>query len=463
MASSALLRSTRPFDIAEQFTEEVWDNRYFFWRGSLWVWSDGMWARRTKGALRGEVAKWMAGKRKGVPDEDGGVREVPFNFSGRMRDDVCSFVLTHEIVDDVVRPPFDVRTGERSPDLDRLIMFRDKVVDVATMEVRDREWWQFHVVVSPFDWDEGAECPTWERCLGDWFGGDESAAELLERRIGYLRMGFRGFDALFLDSGLARAGKGCVDRIEEALLGPGNRLAVSLADMNDTFVTQGLETAQELVLHEFDEGDGKSRESKRLRQLLKQIVGRDSVRVRAMYQGPETLSVSAVPKLVGNAVPEIPDKAGGLWSKVKVLWYGNSHLGREDPGLEERLHRELQGIAVRTTRAAHRLWTAEPGERWPVQEGARHALEEAIRLSNPVEHWLRKRCRAREGSFVAKDLLYRDYVEFCRESEVGPLPRKRWSVAVRESSMGLQEGVRRVETEEGSRTMRVFYGLELRD
>lgn len=457
------LRSVRPFDIAEQFTESAWGNRYFYWRGSLWVWSNGVWECRSREGLRGEVAKWLSTATRDVPDADGGgLREVPFNFSARLRDDVCSFVMTHEIVEGDPQPPFNAETKKREPGMDRLIFFRDKVVDVKTGEVRDRVWSDFHTVVLPFDWDEGAECPEWDKSVETWFRGDKNATELLHRRIGYLLMGFRGFDRIFLDGGVPRSGKGCVDRIESQLIGPENRMSLNLADMGDTFATQGLERVRELVLHEYDEGGGSRAESTRMRQLLKQIVGRDQVRVRGMYQGPRSLTVGAVPKIVGNAIPEIPDQAGGLWGKVSVLWYGVSHTGREDLGLEERLSKELPGIARRAVEAAGRLWNAKAGERWPIQEGARHAMEEAVRMSNPIEHWVQQRCERSEGSFVSKEILFEDYVRFCGVHGVTAMPRRMWTVAVRGSSMGPHEGVRRVETEEGTKSVRVFFGISLK-
>jgi P4 family phage/plasmid primase-like protien len=457
-----IITSKRGFDLAESFTEDAWQGRYFVWRHNLWVWDDSQrsWNIKSKQALKGEVAKWMATRKTVKQDEDGNSTTQRFQFNARLRDDVVSFILTMNILEDDPQPPFDARTGERTLELDRCIFFRDKLYDVADGSVRDREWNQFHVSTLPFDYDPNAECPEWDATVGEMFEGSEEARELLHREIGYLLMGFRGYDSLFVHAGKPRAGKGVVDRIQGALLGESNRIAMSLSDMGDTFATQGLEYARHLVLSEYDEGKGSGNEPLRLRQLLKQIIGRDPVRVRAMYQGPQTLRCAAVPKIVGNAVPEIPDQAGSVWSKARILWFGVSHLGSEDVTLEDRLHAELPGIARRAAEAAQRLWNSGPKDRWPVQPKAEQHLKEAILMSNPVEAWLMARCTKDARSHARKAILFADYLDWCAMKGHRALSQNAWTRACKSSSFALEDSVRKYKDHEGdSVSHRVFVGL----
>jgi phage/plasmid-associated DNA primase len=463
---SNLLVSKRPFDIAEQFANEAWDGQFFVWRGSLWVWDkdNTSWKQMNKAKLKGDVAQWLSGKIIEKKDDEGEVlSRVKFNFSARFRDDVCSFISAYNILEEDPPPPFDAKTGERPIELQRCIMFKDVVVDVATMEVRPRTWRDFHTCVLPFNWDPEAKADLWDATCDVWFNKCEQAKELLNRENGYLLMGFRGFDRLFLHAGKPRAGKGCVDRIQGALLGEENRIALSLADMGDTFATQGLESAQQLVLSEYDEGKSSKGEGIRMRQLLKQIIGRDNIRVRSMYQGPQSLRSNAVPKIVGNAIPEIPDTAGGVWSKASVLWFGVTHLGNEDITLEPRLMEELPGIARRAVEAAHRLWNAKPKERWPVQPGAKRALEDAVAMSNPVEAWARTHCRIKPGSFSSKASLYKSYCNWCSDQGKPPMSSGAWSQAMKTSSMAPSESVRKIQDHDELRSIRVYTDIQLLD
>lgn len=461
---SIVLKSRRPFDIAKEFADSRWGGKFFVWRGGLWVWDTkaNMWKQMGRTKLKGDVAAWLAQCKVRKEDADGNWMETPFSFSARFRDDVCSFISSYNILEDDPQPPFNAATGERPIELQRCIMFRDVVVDVSTMETRPRTWKDFHTCVLPFDWDPKAKSDLWDSTCDVWFNKCEKAKELLNRENGYLLMGFRGFDRMFMHAGRPRAGKGCVDRIQGLLLGEDSRISLSLSDLGDTFATQGLEYAQQVVLSEYDEGKSNKGESIRMRQLLKQIIGRDNIRVRSMYQGPQNLRSNAVPKIVGNAIPEIPDTAGGLWSKVSVLWYGVSNLGKEDITLEERLRDELPGIARRAVEAAHRLWNSAPAERWPEQPGATKALEDAIAMSNPVEEWLRWACRQRVGSFVSKNRLYHAYSNWCVSKKTKPLPQTTWSSYMKTSSMSPAESVRKVPAGDGeTKSARVFMDIQL--
>jgi len=458
-----IIRSKRAIDLAEQFAESAWQNRYFVWRNNTWVWSEEnrSWSTLTRQQIRGSVGRWLRDVREKVPtEEDEPPRTKPFHFTAKLRDDVVSFLTTLNIMEDGLQAPFDVETGNRSLELDRCIFFKDVMYDAETGTTRPREWNHFHVSILPFDFDPEAPADLWNTTVLGWFKGCQLSDELLHRELGYLLMGFRGFDSIFVHAGKPRAGKGVVDRVQGALLGEENRIALNLNDMGDTFATQGLEYARQIVLSEYDEGKSGGDYPLRLRQLLKQIVGRDPIRVRAMYQGPQTMRCSAVPKIVGNTMPEIPDQAGSVWSKARVLWFGVSHLGGEDVTLEDRLREELPGIARRAAEAAHRLWNAPPGSRWPDPPQAKAHLEEAILLSNPVEAWLRARTRRVPGSFVRKDILYADYLQWSRGRGHRPLSQNKWTTACKSSSFALDDAPRKIRDHDGeARSFRVFLGV----
>jgi phage/plasmid-associated DNA primase len=182
-----------------------------------------------------------------------------------------------------------------------------------------------------------------------------------------------------------------------------------------------------------------------------------------MYQGPQSLRSNAVPKIVGNAIPEIPDTAGGVWSKASVLWFGVTHLGNEDITLEPRLMEELPGIARRAVEAAHRLWNAKPKERWPVQPGAKRALEDAVAMSNPVEAWARTHCRIKPGSFSSKASLYKSYCNWCSDQGKPPMSSGAWSQAMKTSSMAPSESVRKIQDHDELRSIRVYTDIQLLD
>lgn len=197
--------------------------------------------------------------------------------------------------------------------------------------------------MAPVAYDPDAPCPSWEAFLLSSMDDRPHLVDFLQRAAGYSLCGDPREECLFLLLGSGRNGKGTFVGTLQRLLG-GYQATCSF----DTFLTRPtggvrndlakLDKVRLVTASEPNKG------AKMDEGLVKTLTGRDTITARFLY-GEE---FEFVPQfklwLMANHKPVIRGTDNGIWSRMRLIPWDVSFLGREDKGLKRRLLDESAGI-----------------------------------------------------------------------------------------------------------------------
>jgi putative DNA primase/helicase len=218
--------------------------------------------------------------------------------------------------------------------------------------------------------------------------------------MGAMLMPGRKWQRWMLMQGRVRGGKGTIMNVMKGLIGDGYR-GVSMAQMSSQFGLWGAEGARVLSVSEF--GALNSKEGELASANLKCVVGGDPVTIDRKYMEPlRDVVLPGFLVVQSNEIPRLSNRGQGLASKMLVLPFSNSFLGKEDLDLGEKLANELQGIAVWALVGAKELLDeADSGKLWPVPTLAEDVLGRFQSLNNPVHDFLEAHFEEKEDGFVS--------------------------------------------------------------
>lgn len=436
-----------PVEVAERFVMEtckVGEQRglHWWWNG-FWQWRNEQWTCCEPRDVEDAVWLWTRTKKWMVPGPDGSWTYRPMKVDQR---DVSDIVRATEALVKIREDRLPLRMGGARPVwYGNLVGFEDQVVDVATGQTWDRgpEW--FDPVVLPGHWHlmEGREdeelCPIWLSFLEQISGGDEKWIETLGRFMGLCLTPETKFSVWMLAYGKPRAGKGTMLRVLEKLLGSGNYLSMGLDDLGSEFGLMQLRACRLLMLPDVDGRVSRERMGKAVSN-LKSMVGQDRIMANVKHRAHQ-MNVRATAKvlMVSNEIPQLKDEAKALSSKMLLLPFNVSFLGKEDRELEDKLVAELPGIAVWAVRAAMRLWA---DGQWPRLEDAEEDRLEFAAVNNPLGAYLDEKCEADPKGVVSSDGLYRGYEAWCREVGIEPMGSSWFGIRLRKQPGWTIEKVR---------------------
>ena len=309
--------------------------------------------------------------------------------------------------------------GDNPPSARHSISFQDVVLDCKTCGIQERNdsWFDPHVL--PVSWEDGEEPPhTWLRCLEEWSGGDQSWVDLLQRIFGYCLLPHREYSKWFLFYGKIRGGKGTIMSVLKALMRDGY-MGTCLEDIAGQFGLWGIEQSRVMAINEVSEISG--REGEAACRVLKSIVGRDPISINRKFEAPlRNIVVDAIPIMQANEIPKLPNKGQGLSSKMVVLPFTISFLGREDYGLLSKLLAELPSIARWAAQGAVDLeQESEPTKKFVMPEAAQMTVEDYTTINNPFDEFLTDVFEKDESSFIGTRTVYENWKKWSSNLKVG--------------------------------------------
>jgi putative DNA primase/helicase len=307
--------------------------------------------------------------------------------------------------------------GRMSPAPTDVVAFKNGLLDTAAycrsgvpeLIPPTPEW--FSGVACPFDFDPKAKCPVWENFLLEAFEGDQESIDLLQEWFGYQLVPDNRYEALMMFVGKPRAGKGTTIEGLMAMLGSDQVASTNFFKLASRFGLHPLLGKLAAVMP--DAHLSRSTDEKAALEVLKNISGNDAQAIDR--KGVDELPHVWMPvrfTIATNELPKLPDEAGALKPRLKLLYYGRSMAGCEDSTLKPRVRAEAPGIAVWALRGLDRL-----RENGAFTEPARckAMVEEFEKLVSPVKSFVSERCELSHGDWIAKDDLYNAWKEWCEE------------------------------------------------
>lgn len=372
----------------------------------LWYRYDGSrWTRWNEEDLYRFLYRELQGAYVSTRDGD-----VPLSVSRKLIAEVVA------ILDANLQLTGDLPCWRRSgPEPDYCIHFKDQVVDLGNGDLdlleSNADW--IDPVQIPVFYENRIVCPRWEQCLNEWSGGDEAWVSLLQEWMGYCLLPTTRYARWMMMKGPVRCGKGTITKVLQMLLGDENCVNYSLADFTDPFGLDGVQGARCLVVNEVS--DLKGVEGERATQILKSIIGEDPVRVNRKYQRAQmNVRLRVKPTLVTNQTVRLPNKGRGLSSKMLILPFTNSYLGREDEHLIDTLRDELDSIAAWCVEGARRL--VRNRGRFTELEAAEEERREYLLENNPWDQFLEARFLQRPQGFVSTEMIWREFNDWKRST-----------------------------------------------
>ena len=197
--------------------------------------------------------------------------------------------------------------------------------------------------------------------LTDIMGEDEELVHYILRVLGYVLFGQTLEERFWLLIGPGRNGKGTLVRLLHKLLGsysffvpssmyirdPRHGDVGSDKGRPDILALKGARFAptSEPVKGAFND------------EMVKAHTGRDQISVRALYSNVmQSWEPSHKLFFLAQDAPSVDDVGPSMSARARVIRFEQSYVGKEDPGLGDRLYRAGSGILVMLAREAAEYW-----------------------------------------------------------------------------------------------------------
>lgn len=286
--------------------------------------------------------------------------------------------------------------------------------------------------VLPYDYDPDAPEPTeWRRYLDSIWRDDAGeldteAVNLVHQMLGYLIAGRHEQEKAFLLLGPPRAGKGVLLKLIQEIFG---ELACSfkLVNLGGTFAMQSLLGIS--VAYDPDARRCSANETKANERLLS-TSSHECQQVERKNQ--TALSVTLPTRLLIAANPPfgLSDLGGAVASRMMILPFPRSFLGREDKRLFERLKPEIPAIIAQALAALDDLDAVGGFIEPKSAEAHRTTLK---RAENPMAGFLEDWCIVDTTSPVEQrptidaGVLYREMKAWCDQNNHKPPSDQKFS------------------------------------
>ena len=312
---------------------------------------------------------------------------------------------------------------------DRLLLnFRNGLLDPLTMKIGPHSPNFLTLIQFPFDWDEKATCPAFDAWIEQVLPGQvhvlmDSCSQMLDQSRSPTKM-------IFL-WGPSRSGKSTWLRILGKIAGTGLSSSVSLHSLT----TERFAPAQLFgkILNTFADLSGDDLQDV---AMLKNLTGGDTV--QAEFKGRDHFQLNNMAMLAfsANTVPVVSGEGAAYLGRASVFHFNRSFLGREDPGIEDRLMAELPGI-IRLMVVA----LAERRRRGRFLECDRAVMDDFARRSDQVRRFLAECTRPapdRPRECLATSYVYKLYQDWTKEQggpQARPLGKHKFNERVREAGI----------------------------
>jgi len=266
-----------------------------------------------------------------------------------------------------------------------------------------------------YEFDPAATCPLWQQFLNQLWADDPSSISTLQEIMGYLLTPDTSQQKIFAFIGPTRSGKGTIGRVLRALVGEQNVAAPSLSNLQSDFGLQPLLGKTVAVI-----GDarlsGRSDMATIVERLLS-ISGEDAQTVNRKHLPQVTTQLKVRFVLLSNELPRLADASATLPSRMILLKFTQSWLGREDKKLTSKLLAELPGILNWAIHGWHRLrqrgYFVQP-------ESGQELIDQLNEISSPVKAFVNECCVLDSCHQVCISDLYAAWKLWCERKGKRP-------------------------------------------
>lgn len=307
-----------------------------------------------------------------------------------------------------------------------LIAFKNGVLDVRTMVLRDFEESDVIPNLIPHDWDENAECADVDNVLLKMACGESDILESLMEVFGMCMYRSSEFTQSAILLGEGSNGKSTYIRMIQALLGKENISSLDMAMLGKQFHTGQLAgklaNLGDDISNEFQRGD--------LLAVFKKVV--DGNRIYADVKGIEGFEFEPYTMLVfsANEFPRLADYTDGMLRRIFPIEF-NAKFSKTDADYDPRISKKIttekacQRMALLGVMGLQQVF--ENNGLTPNTASSKR-VEEIIESNDTVFSW------SRENGWTTSTLegavgitLYSEYKHWCTDSGLQPVSRNKFT------------------------------------
>lgn len=213
----------------------------------------------------------------------------------------------------------------------------------------------FSLASYPYDFNPNATCILWRKFLEEIFTDDPVKIILLQEWFGYNLIPDNSHEKFMMLLGPTRAGKGTVLDILAYILGEDQVLATSFKDYIRRFAI--FPFFGKLAALIGDVSVGTNYDATEALNLLKRITGNDVITIERKGRDITQTCVRLYTRftMAANVMPRLPDFSRTIESRMLVIQFLTSFMGREDITLKARLKIEAPGILLWALEGLKRL------------------------------------------------------------------------------------------------------------
>lgn len=417
-----VLSTTHTLPTAETFMADQYpDNTLVAHNGLIYTWDKSRYVEMPLDSLRHKLQRWLFNcleqPAKGDPR--------PFPCNPSTIDDAMKTVrIFRSVLAGDTQPPAWI-DGADGPDPREILFGKTEMVHLPTGAVLPNTPRMFNVNSLPCDYDPEAPSPKrWLKFLASLDIDDEQIAAL-QQWFGYCLTADTSQQKAMMIIGPKRSGKGTIARILRHLVGEKNCTGPTTSSLAGTFGLQPLLHKTLAVIGDARfHGDGVQVVTERLLN----ITGEDPITVdRKHLESVETKLLTRF-LCLSNDLPKFSDASGALPGRFIMLRLHKSFYKREDTKLEQSLVSELPGILAWAVAG----WvTLQEQGRFIEPEATREVVEELEDLASPVSSFLKEKCDMADSAWVYTDLLYAEWVKWCKAEGKHPTQKAVFSKDLR--------------------------------
>lgn len=308
--------------------------KWLVWDGIRWA-VDDLKAAKQRAKI---TARLIYVQAAGIPDKD--FREATEKHA---RKSESAGGINHALECAEHEPGIPIRYDSLDSD-HWLLNVNNGTVDLKTGDLRPPRREDLITKLAPVQFDPTARCPIWDRFLSEVFEPHPDIIPFIQRAVGYSLTGETREECLFLLHGDGRNGKGTLLKLLAAALGDYAGTAdfsAFVEKKNDTGPRDDIANMRGRRLISAQE----SRDGATLAEaIIKWLTGGDLVRARLLYENSTEFDPTWKIWLASNNLPVIKGTDPAIWSRIKLVPFSVSFVGREDKTLKSRLQAELPGI-----------------------------------------------------------------------------------------------------------------------
>jgi len=371
-----------------------------YWQGQHYEWAGPCFAPRNRDDIKTRVYSFL----DNAETHSGAAYKPDKNKV----ETLCDALKAATHIQDSHNPPCWLKDAGMPPPC-KLIAVNNGLLHWPTKQLIPQSPHFFNLNATSVDYSEDAVQPaSWHRFLCNLWGDDPETIDTLQEFFGYSLTLDTTQQKIFLIYGPKRSGKGTIARILTELLGKANVASPTLSSLSKNFGLQCLIGKQLAIIS--DARLSSKVDQTAIAERLLSISGEDSLSIPRKYLGDFTAKLNARFLVLSNELPRIGDAAGALASRFIILRMTESFFGKEDPGLTNKLMKELPGILRWSLTGLDRL---HKRGHFIQPASAAEAVQELADLASPVSAFAQDCCNFEQSHTVPCSELYQAYNKWC--------------------------------------------------